>query len=153
MTFTRKFAGGLALALITLVSGCATNNGPFGDRTAVLILNHTPKQILDATATQFQSKGFELKSLTKREAVFERKAGSLQAMAWGGWDGKSAWERADVTVSEYGGGAYLLEADVNLIGDKGDAFFEDKKPMSHRARKPYQEILNEVQKQLQGPPA
>lgn len=148
MTLTRKYIGGLALAVLALASGCATDKGPFGDRTAVLILQHKPKEILDATTAVFTAKGFELAKTTMTEAVFERKAGAWQAMAWGGWSGMEAWERATVSVKDYGGGDYILEADIKLVNDKGDHFFEDTRTMSKRARKPYQEMLDEVQKSL-----
>lgn len=148
MTIKHKHIGCLVLALLTFAGGCATDKGPFGDRTAVLILQHKPKEILDATTAVFTAKGFEVAKTTKTEAVFERKAGTWQAMAWGGWNGMEAWERATVEVKDYGGGDYILEADVKLVNDKGDHFFEDTRALSKRARKPYQEMLDEVQKKL-----
>lgn len=148
MTRICIFSVCLASALVIMASGCATKDRPFGDRTAVLILHHTPKEILDASATVFASRNFEIKSVGKKDAVFERKAGSLQSLAWGGWHAGSSWERATLHVSDYGGDAFLLVAEVNVVSDKGDAFFEDKHSLSRRALKPYQEMLDEVQRNL-----
>ena len=153
MNIIRKLSILLALAVSALGSGCASNKSPYGDRTAVLIKNRAPKEIIESTITVFQEKGFEVKISTKTDAIFERKGNEWQAATWGGWSGGGVWERATVRLSDYGAGAYLLEVDVKIIGDKGDAFMEDSRPLPRRARKPYQEMLNAVQVRMQGPPA
>jgi hypothetical protein len=153
MITARTLFSCLTLALIALAPGCASNKSEFGDRTAVMIRNRTPKEIIDSTIVVFQEKGFQVKISTKTEAIFERKGSEWQAATWGGWSGTGVWERATVRLSDYGAGAYLLEANVEIIGDKGDAFMEDSRPLPRRARKPYQEMLNDVQGRLQGPPA
>jgi len=153
MTQIRKLTPSLAMALILLASGCASDKGAFGDRTAVLIHQRTPKEIVATTIDVFKEKNFELKTSSKLEVVFELKGSNWETVTWGGWDGKGVWQRATVKVIDYGAGDYLLEADVKLIGDKGDEFFEDSRNLPRRARKPYQELLNEVQARLQGPPA
>jgi hypothetical protein len=153
MTFNHKLFLCLAGALIGLTFGCATNDQPFGDRTVVLIHNRSPKEIIATTTAVFKEKSFELKSSGKTDAVFEIKGDAWESLTWGGWDGGGTWQRAHVQISDYGAGDYLVEVNVDLVSGKGDAFFEDKHPITRRARKPYQEMLNEVQKRLQAPPA
>ncbi len=152
MFITRRIVSWLFIASVALAAGCASNKGAFGDRTAVLIHNRAPKEIVDTTIGVFQAKGYQVKTSGKTEAVFERKGSNWQTATWGGWSG-AVWERATIKVGEYGDGAYLLEVDVKIIGDKGDAFFEDTKALPRRGYKPFQEMLNEVQAKLQGPPA
>lgn len=142
----------LPLALILVAAGCATPQGEFGNRTAVLIKSHAPKEILEMTIKVFEEKGYELRTSDRTTAMFERKGSHWQTAKWGGWSG-AVWERATVKVGEHGAGGQLLEVDVVLIGDKGDEFFEDKKALPRREYKPFQEMLNEVQARLQGPSA
>jgi len=141
-----------SLALLVGATGCASTKGEFGNRTAVLIKSRTQKEIMDTTIKVFEEKGYERRTSDRTTAMFERKGSNWQTATWGGWNG-AVWERATVTLGDYGEGAYLLEVKVVLVGDKGDAFFEDKKDLPRRGYKPFQEMLNEVQARLQGPPA
>lgn len=153
MMTIRQFARCLTIALLALAAGCAsTPKSEFGNRTAVLIKGRTPKEILATTKTVFEANGYELRTSDRTTALFERKGSKRQTAAWGGWSG-AVWERATVKAGEYGDGAYLLEVDVVIIGDKGDAFFEDSRALPRRSYRPFQEMLNEVQSRLQGPPA
>ncbi|HAV60819.1 MAG TPA: hypothetical protein DCY13_00445 [Verrucomicrobiales bacterium] len=138
---------------IALAAGCATSDSGFGSRTAVVVNNRTPKEIMDTTLAVFREKEFEVKSSTKREVVFEKKGSTWQDVTWGGWYGDGVWERADIRIIDYGGGAYMIEAKVRLVRDRSEEFFEDSQRLGRRARKPYQELLNEVKARLEGPPA
>ncbi len=144
----------LTIALLAFANGCASSSSKkeFGNRTAVMIKNRTQKEIMETSIRVFEEKGYELRTSDRTTAMFERKGSNWQTAAWGGWSG-AVWERATTRLSDYGEGAYLLEVDVKIIGDKGDAFFEDSKDLPRRNYKPFQEMLNEVQARLQGPPA
>jgi len=152
MLTVRSLAGLLGLALLAGATGCASTKGEFGNRTAVLIKTRAPKEIIETTIKVFEENGYERRTADRTTAMFERKGSNWQTATWGGWSG-AVWERATIKVGDYGAGAHLLEVDVVLIGDKGDEFFEDKKALPRRGYKPFQEMLNEVQARLQGPPA
>ncbi|HSH17410.1 MAG TPA: hypothetical protein VLD18_15330 [Verrucomicrobiae bacterium] len=141
-------ARSLIIAFLALAAGCASDGGGYGNRTAVLIQNHTPKEIIDTAIAVFEAKEFTVKTSGKMEVVVEQKSSGWKDVTWGGWSGDGVWERAHLRVMDYGAGAYLLEADVRMISDKGDEFFEDSQRITRRAHKPYQELLNEVQRRL-----
>jgi hypothetical protein len=150
---TRAIALFSGCLILCLAAGCATGKGPFGDRTAVLVENRTPAKIIEASIAVFQEKQFQLRSSGRAEAVLEIKSSAWMTVTWGGWDAGGVWERAHLKVTDYGGGSYLLEVDVELIGDKGDEFFEDSRPLPQRRYEPYQELLNEIQFRLRQTPA
>lgn len=143
----------LLIALLALAAGCASDTGGYGNRTAILIQNHTPKTIIDTAIAVFEEKEFTVKTSGKTELVVEQKSSAWRTVTWGGWSGDGVWERAHLRVTDYGAGAHLLEADVKMISDKGDEFFEDSQRITRRAHKPYQELLNEVQRRLAALPA
>ena len=151
----RTLVSFLGLVFALLAGGCAStvDNGGLGDRTAVLIRNRTPKEIIDTTIAVFQEKQFQLKTSSKTEVVFEQRGSKWKEITWGGWYGDGVWERTQIKVTDYGAGAWLVEAEIKLIRDKGEEFFEDPQRLPRRAYKPYQLLLNEVQARLQGPPA
>ena len=137
---------------LLFTGGCATD-GEFGDRTAVVIYNQEPEKIIDATTQVFSSKGFNKTSSSDTEVVFERKGTLMQNMAYGSWMEGSIWEKATLIVEPYGKGASLLEAKVDRVSNKNDEFFAETKSLSKRARKPYQEILDQIANMLSGFPA
>lgn len=147
----------ISLCLLVLagvcLSGCATSDSGFGSRTAVVINNRTPQEIKDKTLEVFREKLFDVKSSSKSEIVFERAGSAWQDVTWGSWYGGGVWERATVRIQDYGDGAYMVDAQVKLVRDNTDDFFEDSQTLGRRARKPYQELLNEVKARLNGPPA
>ncbi len=153
MNSVRQFSRCLTIALLAFAAGCAsTPKSEFGNRTAVLIKSRTQKEIMETTKTVFLENGYELRTSDRATAMFERKGSNWQTATWGGWSG-AVWERANIKVGEYGEGAYLLEVEVVIIGDKGDTFFEDKRALPRRAHRPFQAMLDEVKSRLQGPPA
>jgi hypothetical protein len=146
-------ARSLIIALLALAVGCASDTGGHANRTAVLIQNHTPKTIIDTAIVVFEEKEFTVKTSGKMELVVEQKSSAWKAVTWGGWSGDGVWERAHLRIMDYGAGAHLLEADVKMVSDKGDEFFEDSQRLPRRAHKPYQELLNEVKRRLAALPA
>lgn len=138
-------------ACLLFASGCAST-GEFGDRTVVVIYNQKPERIIGATTEAFVSQGFVRTYDSDAEAVFERKGSTMQNLAYGSWMEGSIWERATLTIEPYGKGASLLEAKVERISNKNDDFFTDKKQMSKRARKPFQEMLDQIAEKLNGFP-
>jgi hypothetical protein len=146
-------ARSLIIAVLALAAGCASDTGGHGNRTAVLIQNHTPKEIIDTAIVVFEEKEFTVKSSGKMEVVVEQKSSTWQELTWGAWSSDGVWERAYLRITDYGAGAYLLEADVKMIRDRGQEFFEDAQRVSRRAHKPYQELLNEVLRRLAALPA
>jgi hypothetical protein len=144
---TVAVAAGLMFA-----SGCASP-GEFGDRTVVVIYNQKPEAIIGATTETFVNQGFTRTYDSDDEAVFERKGTTMQNLAYGSWMEGSIWERATLTVEPYRTGASLLEAKVERISNKNDDFFTDKKQLSKRARKPFQEMLDQIAFKLNGFPA
>lgn len=143
----------ILVAVLALASGCASDGGGHGNRTAVLIQNHTPKAIIDTAIAVFEEQEFTVKSSGKLEVVVEQRSGAWQELTWGAWSSDGVWERAQLRITDYGAGAYLLAADVKMIRDRGQEFFEDAQRVSRRAHKPYQELLNEVQRRLAALPA
>jgi len=131
--------------------GCATT-GEFGDRTAVVVYNQKPEKIIDVSTQVFVSQGFSTISSSEEEAVYERKGTTMQNMAYGSWMEGGIWEKATLKVEPYGQGSSLLEAKIVRVSNKNDDFFAESKPMSKRARKPFQELLNKIASQLNGMP-
>ncbi|GEM_PF-2237782 len=138
-------------ASLLFVGGCATPS-EFGDRTVVLIHNQEPETIIETTTQVFIGNGFTKVGSTDTEGVYERRGTTMQNMAYGSWMEGAIWEKATVTVEPYGKGASLLEAKVDRISNKNDEFFAEKKAMPKRARKPFQEMLDQIATQLNGIP-
>ena len=150
IALNRTLVSCLGLIAVLLAGGCASteNKDNLGRRIAVLIRNRTPKEIVDTMIAVFQEKQFQVKSSGKTEAVFEQRGSNWKKFTWGSWYGE-VWERAKIRVTDYGSGTWLVEAEVKVIRDKGDEFFEDPQRVPYRAQKPYQALLNEVQTRLQ----
>jgi hypothetical protein len=140
-----------AAGVYLLLAGCASD-GEFGGRTAVVIYNEKAEDILDATARVFAKSGFSTASRTKNSAMFERTGSAMQNAAYRTWMGGKMWEQAEVTVEPYAKGAHLVWVDAKLVQNKDEEFFKHEHKMSRRARKPYQEMLNQVASDLSGVP-
>jgi hypothetical protein len=140
-----------AMVALMFTVGCATP-GEFGDRTVVVIYNQEPEKIIEATTHKFTSVGFTTLTTDDNEGVYERTGSTMQNLAYGSWMEGSIWEKATLTVEPYGNGASLLEAKVDRISNKNDEFFMDKKALSKRQRKPFQEMLDQIATELNGFP-
>ena len=149
--FLRYLPAALALCTLALFTGCASND-EFGGRTAVVVYNEKTEDILDATARVFINNGFTTGKRTKNSAMFERTGSAMQNAAYGTWMGGKMWEQAEVTIEPYAKGAHLVWVEARLVQNKEDEFFKNEHKMSKRARKPYQEMLNQVASDLSGVP-
>jgi hypothetical protein len=141
----------LAIVCLFFTGGCASD-GEFGDRTAVLIYNQKSETIIETTTQVFVRNGYTPVTVNDDDAVYERKGTTAQNMAYGSWMSGKVTEQATVTVEPYAKGAKLLIVKAELLSNKDDDFFREEKKMSRRARKPFQEMINQVADMLGGFP-
>ncbi len=98
--FTRLAAlTGLFLATVLFFGGCASADKPASASfTSVIISNHTPQQIRDATDTVFQQNGYQAMGKQDDALVYERQATGREQRDYAGFVGAHEGEKVDIRV-------------------------------------------------------
>lgn len=141
---------GLLLLLTCVGGGCRTHAQRFSsDLTTIVIRGRSEEEIRQAALAVFTRKHYEPSTSAPREMVFEKKAGAMSNVLYGGWPGadERLWERVKLTFLPQGD-AYVVGLNAFLVSDKGQDFFEQEKKRSKVHRRSYGKLLRAIQDQL-----
>jgi hypothetical protein len=151
----RNHANFLALAIplvaLLLTTGC--RGGPSSASFAsVTIQGKTPEEICRAAAAVFQEDGYQVAALTPANMVFQKEATRGESLAYGGVVGTHYGEitlvRVRAQLVDLGAGSYRLQCKAYMVRNANDSFFEDESAMVNIRSRPYQKLLNKVEKRL-----
>jgi len=141
------FVGICALATL-LGAGCASTSPSGASVTSSLTVEgRTLEQIRLATIMVFQKNGYEVKSAFGRKLVFEKKAGAVNKVLYGGWMDASVWVRVKVRIEELKADVQVLDFNVYRVKDRGDPILEEEKETFSKS-KPFKELLAQIKAQL-----
>jgi hypothetical protein len=142
----------LALALMVLAAvftGCQSPGGGKRGLASVTIPHRSAEEIVRAAVTVFRAEGYRDVVATPEDMVFEKTGSGWNTAAYGGWtDAKPVTVRVRAAVDAQPDGANRLWCDAYMVGDAGNALFEEQHKLTGVRRGPYQSLLNRVAEQL-----
>jgi len=137
------------LLLAFCLVGCHSNQPKASSRlAAVIIKNSSMSQVEDVTRAVFSDN--EYLGLRPREGqfIFEKKGTGMNTLAYGDWSTKGVWVRVKVYLRELSPTEILVECDAYMVGEHGDAHFEEEHKLTRMHHGTYQKLLEEIQKRL-----
>ena len=145
----------LAIALLALVLTTGCGGGPSSASFAsVEIAGKTQDEICKTTAAVFQEDGYQVSTLTPANMVFQKEGSRSQSLAYGGvvdtHYGAVTLVRVRAQLVDLGAGSYRLQAKAYMVRNANDSFFEDESAILNVRSRPYQKLLNKVEKRLKG---
>jgi hypothetical protein len=141
------FAGCLSLALCLI--GCQSPSGGKRRFASVTISNHSAANVVRTTVEVFRADGYHDLVATPEDMVFEKTGTAWNNVAYGGWtDSKPVTVRVRAGVEPQPNGDQRLWCEAYMVGDAGDALFEEQHKLTTVRRGPYQALLNQVADRL-----
>lgn len=142
--------GGWVLLACLAGFGCRTAGSRSEDMATVVIRGKSEEQIRQAATEVFLGAHYQPGAGALRELVFERKAGALSNVLYGGWPGAdpSVWERVKLTFLPKEDGSCVVGLNAFLVSDRGENFFENETRRSGLQRASYRKLLRAVQDKL-----
>lgn len=131
--------------------GCRTTGGDRSeDLASVVIRGKSEPEIRQAAIEVFTRAHYQVGASALRELVFEKKAGAMSNVLYGGWPGadQSVWERVRLTFLPQGDDAFVVGLNAFLVSDRGQNFFENEKRRSGLQRHSYRKLLRAIQDKL-----
>jgi hypothetical protein len=130
-------------------NGCKSS-APEGTNPAsgVVIEGYTVSEIRRAAISVFVKEGYELRQSFGREAMFEKRAGAMSDLAYGGWLSSKTWMRVKLKIEDHKPGGSLVTCDEYVVSGRGDAVFEEEQKPVSRHRGYYRKLLEEVKADL-----
>ena len=144
-------AGLLALCAVGLV-GCKTSEKPgSSSHASVTVKGRSDKEIRQVTKVVFGEQGYVLASERAEYMEFQRPGSRSDALKWGGWSGDGVVIRAKVRMTRLADDSCLLQLDMFVVRDAGQAVFESESRMLLLDKEPYRHLMNEIGKRLPAP--
>jgi len=138
-------AGGIVL----LVTGCQTPSGSSDDSLAsVTVSNRTMAEINTATLGVFRRNSFVGGQTSPGQYRFERAGSALNRLAYNDLFGEGVAVRVFVSVTPLDGTSTRISCKAEVVQDPGDPIVEDSYKVRKFQKKPYQDLLNEIQARL-----
>jgi len=133
--------------------GCGTLGGSGADSYAsVTIRNHTPEEIIAATAQVFGADGYRGAMSGPGQMVFEKSASALTTLSRDGLMATQAGgrtiKRVRVEIVSVADDAYRLQCKAYLVTGGSDPFFQNEAPVSKARSGAYHALLQKVADQL-----
>jgi hypothetical protein len=140
----------LALVLTFLSPGCkSTPDTPSTRLASVVIAHHPMAEVEAATEKVFKDQGYAVARHKFGEFVFEKEGTSMNTLVYGDWSPKKVWVRVKLFLRELPPAQEILvECDVYMVGEHGDARFEEEHKLTHLHRSRYQEVLDQIGQNL-----
>ncbi len=138
----------VSCAGIGLLAGCHST-GPSGSSklASVEIRWNTPGQISEVTSEVFEADGYEVARGGPTHLVFEKKASTMNNIAYGNWMDSAVWERVKASIEPVGEATFRLECQAYFVRDRGGTTEEELK-MGGMHSHTYQKLLDRVAKRL-----
>ena len=137
----------LALLLSGLLFvGCKSAPSTGSSWMASVVIPETTSSQIRVTAVEvFQIHGYQVKSMTTSEVVFEKPGSSMENMLYGTLS-SGVWTRVKVRVRDHGLDARLLECNAYRVENHDDRALETERKLYKSG--PYQKLLEEVKSRL-----
>lgn len=146
-----KRAARLSILFALLLLNSCRSAGVPGDinHAAVQIKGHSLNEIQDVTDEVFRSNGYTETSRNTTMIAFSRPGTQGDALRYGGWSGEGVTIRVRVEFSEQADKSCWVKANASAVQNSEDPFFQTESRAMTLNRRPYQNLLNKVAKQLQ----
>jgi len=136
-----------------ITAGCHSLGDP-GDKggASVRIDGVSAIQIRDVAIQVFEENGYQTARKSLAGMVFEKQAKALANFAYGDWMGTPLWIRVKASLVPIDDRSFRLQCDAFRVHDKG-ASVEDEAKIKGVQSGPYQKLLDEIARRLNGKPA
>lgn len=132
--------------------GCHSKKPESARFASVEIHGSSPTQIADRILEVFRDDGYSLAQSDTDNFVFEKKASTLNNIAYGNWTETPVWVRVKVAAVPVHDDLTRIECHAFLLRDHG-ANTEEEIAVSSLRSHPYQKLLNEVALRLSPHPS
>ena len=141
--------GWLLLAGVASLTGCQTaDHADTGEMASVIISDHTPADIQQATARVFLLNGYEQ---TDR-LTFEKQGTAWDTAAYGGWSAGPVWIKVRAYITSPSADTGILSCNAFIVTDRHQAAMEHEQKLSHSHRSECEKILNQIKARLDSQP-
>lgn len=106
------------------------------------------QEVQKVTQAVFAEDGYATRLAQPNLMVFDRLGSRRDALKWGGVLTGGVTMRVKVQFNQLNQTATLLQADAYAVQNAGDSFFESDSRNLILNRRPYQKLLDQVQKRL-----
>jgi hypothetical protein len=142
---------GLLLVAAFFAGGCASSDKPASASFAgVIISNHTPQQIRDATDTVFRQNGYQAAGEHGGALVYEREATVREQRQYAGFVGAHEGEKVNIRVRvrienrDPSSNSYWLTCKAYAVCNPGDPIFETTTALFGFQSGSYQKLLDKI---------
>ena len=146
-------AASIALVAIT-VTGCHLGQPAAASFASVTISGKSRGEIRDATIAVFRENGYQVFG-SSQGLTFEKEGSKANSIARDGFVsshyGAVTIIRVRAELVDLGKGAQRLQCQAYMVSGAGDSFFENESRLANFRGGPYQDLLDEVAKQLKQP--
>jgi hypothetical protein len=142
-------AFGLA-ALWVCVTGCQMfNTSESGYLTSVTITNKPMADVTNAVATVFAARGYTGGPTSSGDYIYRRQGSTADQIAYGSlmFD-ETVSVKVKLTVQPLNTNAILLGCNAWLVKAEDNPTFAESYAVKSRGKRPYEELLKDVQKRL-----
>lgn len=143
----------ICLSVLLGTTGCRTLTQPTAASFAsVTIENHSPEEIVKATAEVFFAEGYVGGMSGDGEMIFEKLASRATSMAREGifptMNGAQVVSRVRVQIVAQNDGSHRLQCQAYKVTGGSDPFFQEEEPLTNLRSGPYQILLSHVKGKL-----
>jgi hypothetical protein len=140
----------LLVGLYVGATGCRSFKGTApGYLTSVTITNRPMVDVTNATVTVFTTHGFNVEQSGPGQFIFRRLGNAMDQIAYGSYVVKQAVTvKAQVILQQTTPDSILIGCDAWLVKSEGDPAFAESYPVGSMRKGPYEELLEDIKKQL-----
>lgn len=136
-----------------LTGGCqSTPPSPSTRMAWITITNRTVAEVEAATQEVFERHSFQGGRTEPGHFKFEKPGSRWDQFTYGGWIDPNVWRRVMVTVKPLDERTVLVDCDAYLVRFHGDYRFEEVQKLGRRHRRPFQDLLDEIQDRFKWSP-
>lgn len=151
LLFNLKWTWLLLLAAVYIgATGCQSFKSSAPDYlTSVTITNRPMLDVTNTTMTVFITHGFTGGPTAPGQFIFRRPGSAMDQVAYGSYVVKQAViVKTQVTVQQMTPNSILIGCNAWLVKSENDPVLEESFPVRAMRKGPYEELLQEIQKQL-----
>jgi len=138
----------LSLSLL-LLTGCQSSKGTSNDTLAsVTVPNRTLAEINTATLGVFRRNSFHGGLVSPGKYRFERAGSRMNQIAYNDLFGGGVAVRVFVNVTPLDDTTTTISCNAEIVQDPGDPIIEDTFKVRQFQKKPYEDLLKEIQSRL-----
>jgi hypothetical protein len=138
----------LLMACLWLGGGCRSVVGPGHESLAsVVVSGPTALETARAVSEVFRQAGYKPLPLPDNKDMrleFDKPAGAMANVLYGGWNPDNVWLRVKVRIAGLDEGGQLVTCDLYRVTDYGDTHFEAERKISPANKDLYRDLLNQV---------